>query len=83
MQQALKSDLNYVALESSFRVYAYGDDGVDDFGWGCSYRNIMTVLAASGRTVPSFNVLTDHIQHNKEDYRILEVLLSALLILIT
>ena len=28
-----------------YKTYAYGDDGVNDRGWGCSYRNIQTIIS--------------------------------------
>ena len=37
----------------AYRTYHYGDDGVKDHGWGCSYRNAQTVASAMGLPVPS------------------------------
>lgn len=28
-----------------YKVFKYGDGGVSDFGWGCSYRNIQTIVS--------------------------------------
>lgn len=43
------------------RVYFYGCDGVDDWGWGCVYRCAQTLLAAMGRPVPSLDQMMDMI----------------------
>tara|TARA_B110000238_G_C16095979_1_gene426110 strand:+ start:905 stop:1474 length:570 start_codon:yes stop_codon:yes gene_type:complete len=32
-------------MEIGYRVYHYGDNKLDDTGWGCSYRNIQTILS--------------------------------------
>lgn len=29
----------------NYKTYHYGDDQIDDSGWGCSYRNIQTILS--------------------------------------
>ena len=39
--------------QRSDRIYYYGCDGYDDFGWGCVYRNTQTVLARGGVPVPT------------------------------
>ena len=28
-----------------YKTYHYGDDNINDAGWGCSYRNLQTILA--------------------------------------
>ncbi len=28
-----------------YKIYRYGDDNINDSGWGCSYRNIQTILS--------------------------------------
>ena len=29
----------------NYKTYHYKDDGINDCGWGCSYRNIQTILS--------------------------------------
>jgi len=29
------------------QVFGYGDGGHDDYGWGCTYRNVQTILTAA------------------------------------
>lgn len=42
-----------------FKTFYYGCDGVKDHGWGCSYRNLQTILSAYGRntTIPTIDEL--------------------------
>ncbi len=35
------------------KIYRYGSQGFDDYGWGCVYRNVQTLLALSDLPVPS------------------------------
>ena len=28
-----------------YKTFHYGDDGINDHGWGCSYRNIQTIIS--------------------------------------
>lgn len=37
----------------AIQSYHYGDQGVQDHGWGCSYRNAQTVASYMRATVPS------------------------------
>lgn len=34
-------------------VYGYGDQGLDDSGWGCVYRNVQSLLSLFFETVPT------------------------------
>ena len=36
-----------------YTTYHYGDQGICDHGWGCSYRNAQTVASAMGQPVPT------------------------------
>merc|ERR1712205_135402 len=40
-------------------VYAYGDGDENDHGWGCSYRNVQTILGASGKTPPKLSSMVE------------------------
>jgi len=30
----------------NYKTYHYGDSNIDDCGWGCTYRNIQTIMSA-------------------------------------
>jgi len=32
-------------MKTEYKTYHYGDNNLDDSGWGCSYRNIQTILS--------------------------------------
>ena len=32
-----------------YKTYHYGDNGINDNGWGCSYRNIQTIISCYKR----------------------------------
>ena len=36
------------AQKPAYTTYHYGDCGVVDHGWGCSYRNAQTLVSALG-----------------------------------
>ena len=32
-------------MHLNYKTYHYGDNNIDDSGWGCSYRNIQTIIS--------------------------------------
>jgi len=46
---------------SSDRVFYYGCDGFNDFGWGCVYRCLQTLLHMRGHAVPSVPDIMAHL----------------------
>ena len=28
-----------------YKIYHYNDENINDIGWGCTYRNIQTILS--------------------------------------
>lgn len=49
-------------------VYAYGDGNEQDQGWGCSYRNIQTILGASGTEPPKLATMVEVQESNLKDF---------------
>ena len=43
------------------RVFYYGCDGTDDYGWGCVYRNIQTVCSACEVDVPNVEDIAQYL----------------------
>ena len=44
-------------MKPTYNTYHYGDQGFNDYGWGCSYRNAQTVASALGHEVPTMEDL--------------------------
>ena len=49
-----------------YKTYCYGDEGLQDHGYGCSYRNIQTIISASGEWVPPIRELVAYFFPNYE-----------------
>jgi len=50
------------------RVYAYGDGCVDDFGWGCTYRNCQTLLHTHTGAAPEFEAIVAQCSAERQAY---------------
>ena len=66
VQSLMLKKVSMTAAEQ--RVYAYGDESVDDFGWGCAYRNIQTVLHAYDGQPPRFMEIFEECQAKRAEY---------------
>jgi hypothetical protein len=48
--------------DASLPVFAYGDEGEDDFGWGCVYRNVQTATHAwTGKHEQRLEVMAEYV----------------------
>lgn len=53
-----------------YKTYHYGDNNLDDSGWGCSYRNIQTILSCYKKyyncetEIPDIKILLDFFNKN-------------------
>ena len=46
--------MNLLDIDHS-KIYKYGDQGINDYGWGCVYRNVQTLSALHGREIPTIS----------------------------
>ena len=41
------------------KIYKYGDQGINDYGWGCVYRNVQTLSAFNNTKVPTISEMQE------------------------
>lgn len=46
--------MNLINVDST-DIYRYGSQGVNDHGWGCTYRNVQTLRKLKGLSVPTLS----------------------------